>query len=122
MIEESKDDDAALAEKQKVGALAKAERKQKEIKKHDKKLYRPHGQGPDTGLYELIGVVTHKGRSADGGHYVGWVHARGDEWFECDDDFVSVVKTDDILNLAGGGDHHTAYLCFYRKLEAVKDI
>jgi len=29
--------------------------------------------GLDTGNYELVAVVTHKGRSADGGHYVGWV-------------------------------------------------
>jgi ubiquitin carboxyl-terminal hydrolase 14 len=28
----------------------------------------------DTGNYELIAIVTHKGRSADGGHYVAWVH------------------------------------------------
>lgn len=27
----------------------------------------------DTGLYELIAVVSHQGRSADGGHYVAWV-------------------------------------------------
>lgn len=26
-----------------------------------------------TGQYELVGVVTHKGASADGGHYLGWV-------------------------------------------------
>lgn len=23
--------------------------------------------------YELFGVVTHKGRSSDSGHYIGWV-------------------------------------------------
>ena len=50
------------------------------MKLHDEKLYRPHGQGMDTGNYELVGVVTHKGRSADGGHYVGWVHQKGDDW------------------------------------------
>ena len=27
------------------------------------------------GLYELFAVVTHKGRDADGGHYMGWVKA-----------------------------------------------
>lgn len=26
-----------------------------------------------TGVYDLIAVLTHKGRSADSGHYVGWV-------------------------------------------------
>ena len=27
----------------------------------------------DTGLYDLVGVISHRGRSADGGHYVAWV-------------------------------------------------
>ncbi len=27
----------------------------------------------DTGMYELAAVLTHKGRSADSGHYVAWV-------------------------------------------------
>ena len=31
-----------------------------------------------------------------------------------------VYETDDILALKGGGDWHTAYLAFYRKLEATK--
>lgn len=100
-----------------VGARAKAARLQEEIKKHDELLYRPFNSGLDNGNYQLIGVVTHKGRSADGGHYIGWVHASGDDWLQCDDDIVTVVKTDDILQLRGGGDWHTAYLCFYRKLE-----
>ena len=104
-------------EKQLVGAAAKAKRVMEEIKEHDNLLYRPFNSGLDTGNYQLIGVVTHKGRSADGGHYIGWVHASGDEWLQCDDDIVTVVKTDDIMMLKGGGDWHTAYLCFYRKLE-----
>ena len=29
--------------------------------------------GELTGQYELLSVLTHKGRSADSGHYVGWV-------------------------------------------------
>jgi hypothetical protein len=65
-------------------------------------------------------VVTHKGRSADGGHYIGWVHASGDDWMQCDDDIVTNVKTDDIMALRGGGDWHTAYLCLYRKIEVVE--
>ena len=88
------------------------------MKAHDQRLYRPHGSGPATGNYELVAVVTHKGRSADGGHYVGWVHARGDDWLCFDDDIVTSVKTDEILALRGGGDWHTAYLAIYRKLEA----
>ena len=26
-----------------------------------------------TGIYDLVAVLTHKGRSADSGHYVAWV-------------------------------------------------
>lgn len=39
------------------------------------------GLAPDfMGNYELYGLVTHKGRSADGGHYVGWVRQEGSDW------------------------------------------
>ena len=57
-----------------MGAAAKKKMQEEEDEKHDKRLYRQHGLGLDTGNYELVAVVTHKGRSADGGHYVGWVH------------------------------------------------
>lgn len=48
--------------------------KEEEIKAHDETLYRPHGQGLETGAYEVVAVLTHQGRSADSGHYVGWAH------------------------------------------------
>lgn len=32
------------------------------------------------GNYELFGLVCHKGRLADGGHYTGWVRQDGDDW------------------------------------------
>merc|ERR1711920_650021 len=65
------------------------------------------------GYYELFGVVTHKGRNADGGHYMGWVKAdpikedaakggkkndeaeQDDNWYVFDDDEVSPCKTED---------------------------
>jgi len=103
-----------------VGAAQKEEKKKQDQKAHDEKLYRPHGQGLDTGNYELVAIVTHKGRSADGGHYLGWVHQTGDIWMCFDDDIVTTCKTDDIMALKGGGDWHTAYIAFYRKLEATK--
>jgi ubiquitin carboxyl-terminal hydrolase 14 len=101
-------------------AMEEARKKRDETKKEDEILYRNHGTGLDTGNYQLIGVVTHKGRSADGGHYIGWVHTSGDDWHQYDDDIVSSVKTEEILNLKGGGDWHTAYLCLYRKLEVTR--
>lgn len=68
------------------------------------------------GNYELFAVVTHKGRSADSGHYIGWAKAEGegDDWFCFDDDDVSACKSEDILKLKGGGDWHMNYLTFYR--------
>ena len=48
-----------------------------DIKSHDDQLYAPHGYGLETGNYELVAVLTHKGRSADSGHYVAWVHKTG---------------------------------------------
>jgi len=110
--EESKEPSTAI--------MTKNQKKELEQKVSDEMLYRPHGQGLDAGHYQLVAVVTHKGRSADGGHYVGWVHKSGDDWLQYDDDLVSTVKTDDILALRGGGDWHTAYLCIYRKLEVTK--
>jgi len=81
------------------------------------------------GIYELFAVVTHKGRDADGGHYMGWVKAEtqgndmakigdtdeaNEDWFVFDDDEVSPCKTEDVLKLKGGGDWHMSYLNFYR--------
>ncbi len=81
------------------------------------------------GQYELFAVVTHKGRDADGGHYMAWVKASGnsgkvekisdseednEDWFVFDDDEVSPCKTEDVLKLKGGGDWHMSYLNFYR--------
>lgn len=69
---------------------------------------------PLTGRYELCGVLTHKGRSADSGHYVAWVKQDDGSWVLFDDDRVEVRKEEDVLALAGGGDWHMAYLLLYR--------
>jgi len=72
----------------------------------------------ETGMYELFAVLTHKGRMADGGHYVAWVKESGDNWLKFDDDKVSPCKSDEIKKLSGkgGGDWHMAYLCLYRTI------
>ncbi|CAM9154021.1 unnamed protein product [Chrysoparadoxa australica] len=70
--------------------------------------------GDFKGNYELFAVVTHKGREADGGHYMGWVRQEGDNWLVFDDADVSPCKTEEIMNLKGGGDWHMAYLTYYR--------
>ena len=39
------------------------------------------GLSPDfQGNYEMFAVVTHQGRFADGGHYIGWVRQDSDNW------------------------------------------
>ncbi|CAM9673717.1 unnamed protein product [Heterosigma akashiwo] len=76
--------------------------------------------GDFRGNYELFGVVTHKGREADGGHYMGWVKQEGgrgdpsDKWFVFDDADVSETTEEEVMKLKGGGDWHMAYLTFYR--------
>ncbi|KAL6881947.1 hypothetical protein ACP4OV_011419 [Aristida adscensionis] len=67
-----------------------------------------------TGVYDLIAVLTHKGRSADSGHYVGWVKQDDGKWIEFDDDNPNIRKEEDILKLSGGGDWHMAYICLYK--------
>ncbi|KAJ8601751.1 hypothetical protein CTAYLR_006747 [Chrysophaeum taylorii] len=75
------------------------------------------------GEYDLFAIVTHKGRSADGGHYMGWVRQGTDDdnddnndakWLVFDDDLVSESTTEYVMNLKGGGDDHMAYLLLYR--------
>ena len=77
----------------------------------------PVGPGLPTdfmGNYEVFAFVTHKGRLAEGGHYMGWVRQEGDDWLAFNDDEVSPCKTETILQLKGGGDTDMAYLAFYR--------
>ncbi|GAA6018668.1 hypothetical protein JCM11491_001253 [Sporobolomyces phaffii] len=87
-----------------------------------------------SGLYELVGIVTHKGASADGGHYVGWtaspqVNSDGtpdfdadpdkQEWYKFDDEKVSLIAKEKILGLEGGGEDHCAYILLYKSKSLV---
>ena len=69
-----------------------------------------------SGLYELRGVVTHQGASADSGHYTSYVKKQGvmdpktgkrkeedGKWWWFNDDKVSEVDGDKIETLSGGG-------------------
>jgi len=70
--------------------------------------------GNSTGCYELCGIITHKGKTADSGHYIGWVKEKEDRWVKYDDDEVTLASEDDIKKLSGGGEWHIAYILFYR--------
>ncbi|KAK4785934.1 hypothetical protein SAY86_002623 [Trapa natans] len=67
-----------------------------------------------TGVYDLVAVLTHKGRSADSGHYVAWVKQESGKWIEYDDDNPIPQRAEDIVKLSGGGDWHMAYICMYK--------
>ncbi|KAE8448766.1 hypothetical protein EG329_008982 [Mollisiaceae sp. DMI_Dod_QoI] len=82
-----------------------------------------------SGLYELRGIVTHQGASADSGHYTSYVKKlgpldpktgkRGEEdgkWWWFNDDKVSEVEADKILTLSGGGESHSALILLYKAI------
>ncbi|KAH6688910.1 ubiquitin carboxyl-terminal hydrolase [Plectosphaerella plurivora] len=86
-----------------------------------------------SGLYELRGVVTHQGSSADSGHYTAYVkkEARVDpktgklgeedgKWWWFNDDKVSEVTQDKIDGLSGGGESHSALILLYRAIPLPK--
>ncbi|CAL9221731.1 unnamed protein product [Arabidopsis halleri] len=67
-----------------------------------------------TGIYDLVSVLTHKGRSADSGHYVSWVKQESGKWVQYDDANTSLQREEDITKLSGGGDWHMAYIVMYK--------
>ncbi|KAJ7951658.1 Ubiquitin carboxyl-terminal hydrolase [Quillaja saponaria] len=67
-----------------------------------------------TGIYDLVAVLTHKGRSADSGHYVAWVKQESGKWIEYDDENPLPQREEDITKLSGGGDWHMAYIIMYK--------
>ncbi|KAF4955372.1 hypothetical protein FGADI_4617 [Fusarium gaditjirri] len=82
-----------------------------------------------SGLYELRGVVTHQGASADSGHYTSYVKKaaptdpktgkKGEEdgrWWWFNDHQVLEVEADKIATLAGGGESHSALILLYRAI------
>jgi ubiquitin carboxyl-terminal hydrolase 14 len=82
-----------------------------------------------SGLYELRGLITHQGASADSGHYTSYVKKqgpldpktgkRGEEdgkWWWFNDDKVSEVDADKIETLSGGGESHSALILLYRAI------
>lgn len=77
---------------------------QQKIKKFKHPYHFPDDVGSNnSGYYELQAVLTHKGRSSSSGHYIAWVKRKENEWFKCDDDNVTLVTSEEILKLSGGG-------------------
>ena len=64
-----------------------------------------------SGLYELRGVITHQGASADSGHYTSYVKKQSNgkekedgKWWWFNDEKVTEVEGEKIETLAGGGE------------------
>ncbi|GAA5983336.1 hypothetical protein JCM11641_006037 [Rhodosporidiobolus odoratus] len=125
--------DAMLVDQSTAGELPDEEAKRQEELAILASLVHPDLEADSganvSGLYELAGIVSHKGASADGGHYVAWSAAARNkesgepewdedpdkqEWFKFDDDKVSRVSRDKILGLEGGGEDHSAYILLYK--------
>ncbi|KAK5199036.1 deubiquitinating enzyme [Exophiala xenobiotica] len=87
-----------------------------------------------SGLYELKGVITHQGASADSGHYTSFVKKQAKvvddpkapggkrreddgKWWWFNDDKVSEVDAERILSLAGGGESASALMLLYRAID-----
>lgn len=67
-------------------------------------------------LYTLAGVITHKGVSADSGHYQAFTRDKLNEnkWWKFDDDKISIVDPETIEALAGGGQSDSALILIYK--------
>jgi ubiquitin carboxyl-terminal hydrolase 14 len=57
-------------------------------------------------------VLTHRGRTADGGHYITHVKVKN-HWFRFDDMTIKEVEETDIEQLSGSADWHTSSYIIY---------
>ncbi|KAI1278855.1 ubiquitin carboxyl-terminal hydrolase-like protein [Xylaria sp. FL0933] len=131
----SADGDVEMAETYKTDAEIDAERDAHllAMKKELNALISPELAKDDganqSGLYELRGVVTHQGASADSGHYTAYVKKTAPvdpktgkrkqedgKWWWFNDDKVSEVTSDKIEALAGGGESHSALILLYKAI------
>lgn len=143
-----KDGDTAMEENFKTDAEHEAE-KMEAVRVAKQELYDLLKQkGPDngtnqSGLYELRGVITHQGASADSGHYTAYVKQQerksdvaqtGEKrregegkWWWFNDDKVTEVEAEKIETLSGGGKYTRNWLLlnfsnvFYRRVPLCPD-
>lgn len=105
----------------------KWELEEKEFEENDKKWLQkfltvfPEGLGEGEApspLYDLVSVITHKGSSADSGHYQAFTKNErdlsGESWWFFNDDKVSQVSKDKVEALAGGGESDIALVLIYK--------
>lgn len=56
-----------------------------------------------TGIYDLVSVLTHEGITTDNGHYLAWVKQESGTWIKYDDTRLSPQQEEDIMKLSGDG-------------------
>lgn len=134
--EKSADGDTEMGETYKTDAEVEAEQAAALLtaKKELNALINPELRTDDganqSGLYELRGVVTHQGASADSGHYTAYVKktapvdpktgTKGEEdgnWWWFNDDKVTEVAVDKVEALSGGGESHSALILLYKAID-----
>lgn len=120
-----KDGDTAMEETFKTDAEYDAEKTEsiKAAKKELQELIQQNSSADSgtnkSGLYDLRGVITHQGASADSGHYTAYVKQQarqstdpqtgekrreeGEKWWWFNDDKVTEVDAEKIETLSGGG-------------------
>ncbi|CRG86224.1 ubiquitin carboxyl-terminal hydrolase 14 [Talaromyces islandicus] len=138
--EKANDDDTAMTDVFKTDEEYEAERREAIMKAKkelfeliDPSLATDNGSN-QSGLYELRGVITHQGASADSGHYTAYVKKQGrlvddvkapggkrreddGKWWWFNDDKVSEVDAEKIETLSGGGETHSALILLYRAID-----
>lgn len=114
------------AEWEEEKAIALRHAKKELLSLVDQDLVKDEGAN-QSGIYELRGVITHQGSSADSGHYTAYVKKTGikdpqtgkvgeedGHWWWFNDDRVSEVTEDKITALSGGGESHSALILLYK--------
>lgn len=96
-----------------------AENEEKWLKEFKKVFPKDLGDGEaPSPLYDLSAVVTHKGASADSGHYQAFTKNEkdltGNSWWFFNDDKVTQVGKDKVETLAGGGESDIALILIYK--------
>ncbi|KAL0234567.1 hypothetical protein PCE1_001603 [Barthelona sp. PCE] len=77
---------------------------------------REENENIKTGKYEFCGIVAHKGRSANSGHYLGYIRKapKSRTWWYFDDHNVTEMPYNDIKKIFGTPDMPVAYMCLFR--------
>ncbi|KAM0254919.1 hypothetical protein ACHAQJ_006292 [Trichoderma viride] len=133
--QQANDGDTVMGETYKTDAQVEAESEaallaaKKELNSLINPALRDDDGANQSGLYELRGVVTHQGASADSGHYTSYVKKTGTvdpktgkkekedgNWWWFNDDKVSEVTVDKVEALAGGGESHSALILLYKAI------